>query len=288
MFDGGDPLWEEKRERTKAEAWIDIINMAAYRDHSRPVGNERVEIKRGEFLGSVRYLAHRWHWSNKKVWGFLNSMQSEKWKRIRKQRETQHGFVYLVVNYDIYNPPANNTETPKETPVDTAQETPRKHQGNTEETNINNVKEVKEVKKTNYSDEFEIAWGIYPSRGIHSNPKKPAWVRWQMRLKGGATVTQLIQAVKAYCRECHNNHLYGTTTVMMAQTFFGPNARWEEYYEKYQGNTEKENKIVEDLQPVPEMTDEDWEKQKEIIHETTQQLKERQHGESDNNSRSKG
>ena len=143
MFDGGDKLWEEKRTRTKAEAWIDLIQLANWRAGRMLVGNDAIELQRGEFLASVRYLSRRWHWSTKKCWAFLKMLEGPKWKRIRKQRTTPQGNIYLIVNYDSYQTPGNTHKTDEGNTKGDSKETPRKHLGN----ETNTVKQLRSENK---------------------------------------------------------------------------------------------------------------------------------------------
>lgn len=95
-----DRFWNEPREFSRWEAWEWMIQAAAWKDHKRPVGMTVVELRRGEFLGSIRYLADAWGWTVKRVRVFLDLVCEM--DRIRAQRETRHGTVYLLVNYDAY------------------------------------------------------------------------------------------------------------------------------------------------------------------------------------------
>lgn len=101
--DQGDPLWHEKRARSKWEAWIDVIQLAAWKKSRYPTGHGVVELNRGEFVASRRYLARRWRWTEKAVRVWLANLQ--KGARIRAQRDEQAGTVYLIVKYDYYQSP---------------------------------------------------------------------------------------------------------------------------------------------------------------------------------------
>ena len=100
MFDGHDKFWEEKRPRTKAEAWIDLIQLANWKNGEMVVNNIVVELKRGEFLASLRYLSRRWGWSKNKVRGFLKTC--ENMGQIKGRHSSQAGTTYLIVNYSGY------------------------------------------------------------------------------------------------------------------------------------------------------------------------------------------
>lgn len=95
-----DPLWQERREYSRWEAWEDMIQLSAWAPHRRFLDDEIIVLERGEFLGSLRFLATRWVWTIKRVRTFLIWCVAD--DRIRAQREAQHGTVYLLVNYEKY------------------------------------------------------------------------------------------------------------------------------------------------------------------------------------------
>lgn len=99
-FFAEDPFWTEAREFSRAEAWLDVVQRAAWRPYRQVVKGAVVELERGEFLASLRFLVDAWGWGIKKVRLFLASLQEM--DRIRAQRETHWGTVYLVVNYEHY------------------------------------------------------------------------------------------------------------------------------------------------------------------------------------------
>lgn len=47
-------------------------------------------------------------------------------------------------------------------------------------------------------DQFEIFWRAYPSRGSHSNPKKPARVKFEAAVKRGADPAAIVRGARAY------------------------------------------------------------------------------------------
>lgn len=79
-----------------------------------------------------------------------------------------------------------------------------------------------------YPHEFEIVWTIMPKRDLN-NPKKAAFKAWKARLKEGVSQADLESAARAYYGYCKQKGIIGTDKVMMAQTFFGPNERWEAF-----------------------------------------------------------
>lgn len=108
-----DSFWNEEREFSKWEAWEWTIQAAAWKDHSRVVGMSVVELRRGEFLASLRFLSEAWRWSIKRVRNWL--VLVTEMGRIRAQRETHAGTVYLLVNYDTYQSTPTQEGTQKGT-----------------------------------------------------------------------------------------------------------------------------------------------------------------------------
>jgi hypothetical protein len=112
VFDAaaGDELWKEKRKFSRWEAWVDLIQMAAWKQHTRLVRGERVVVPRGHFFASIRFLADRWQWSKDRARGFLielatglhNPRETPNATRIETVNETLNGTLYRIVNYDTY------------------------------------------------------------------------------------------------------------------------------------------------------------------------------------------
>lgn len=98
--DHGDPWWLEPRVFSRWEAWVDVIQMACFSAYKYVTKLCVLTLERGEFVASRRYLASRWKWTEKRVRHWLQS--AEKGARLRAQRETPVGTVYLIVNYDTY------------------------------------------------------------------------------------------------------------------------------------------------------------------------------------------
>ena len=72
-------LWtEEPRTLSKAEAFLDLLPLAAFTRSKKVVGNGIIELERGQICGSERYLADRWKWSTKKVRAFLTLLEADR------------------------------------------------------------------------------------------------------------------------------------------------------------------------------------------------------------------
>lgn len=106
-----DAFWNEVRPRTKAEAWIDCIQLASWKARRYSIGLATEELQRGEFQASVRFLAKRWRWGKHVVEKFLEV--AKKGGRLVVQREGQGGTVYLLVNYERYQGADENGGHPR-------------------------------------------------------------------------------------------------------------------------------------------------------------------------------
>ena len=128
------PFWREERPYSHFEAWFDLISTARYakgefEDIISGVGV--VKIQRGELVGSVRYLAKRWNWGEKKVRCFLKRLKDL--DQIKTHQRAHPGAqpitIITLVNYDSYNSHKEHEDTPKGTPKDAR----RAHEGHKEE-----------------------------------------------------------------------------------------------------------------------------------------------------------
>lgn len=88
-------------------------------------------------------------------------------------------------------------------------------------------KPKREVKRSvsDYSPEFEEIWQIYPKR-TGSNPKRSAYIAYQARIKAGETLSVLRDGVVAYRAFCDAKGDTGSSYVMQAVRFFGPNKEY--------------------------------------------------------------
>lgn len=77
-----------------------------------------------------------------------------------------------------------------------------------------------------YSEEFEIAWSIYPIRD-GSNPKNKAFANWNARLSEGVSLESLINGTKNYRAHCDAKGKTGSPYVMQATRFFGTEREFE-------------------------------------------------------------
>lgn len=150
-------LWCEERIYSRFEAWLDLIQSARFEDTKQLIGNRFIEVKRGQILASLRFLAGRWQWSTKKVNSFLDLLIQD--KMIIKETPKETGqTVITICNYDKYNSQIIQEETEKKQQGNT-KETPRKQQGN---------KVNKDKKENNIGDSDEsLVYGTSQPHAEH-------------------------------------------------------------------------------------------------------------------------
>lgn len=93
-----------------------------------------------------------------------------------------------------------------------------------------------------YQQEFEEhIWPVYPKRN-GGNPKKPALKAYRASRKRGNSFEDIRAGLGKYINYVKASGKVGSELVMQAQTFFGPNDRWNDDY----GNPQANGRIVED------------------------------------------
>lgn len=130
-----NPLWEDK-PFARGQAWIDLLLMANHKDNQTLFDGKIIEVKRGEKITSLRFLAERWGWSRTKVMSFLEVLESA--EMLSFQSDTKKT-VIKVLNYSKYQGFGDDSPNKKAT------EKPQKgHRNDTEMTQKdtnNNVKQ---------------------------------------------------------------------------------------------------------------------------------------------------
>ncbi|MFW5790574.1 MAG: DnaD domain protein [Bacillota bacterium] len=92
-------LWNNEKEFDERSAWIDLLLMVNYQDKKFQMGNELVNVKRGERITSQRKLAERWKWSRTKVRKFLELLERD--GMIELERTSKRTRV-KACNFDLY------------------------------------------------------------------------------------------------------------------------------------------------------------------------------------------
>ncbi|ATO28656.1 Replication protein O [Bacillus atrophaeus] len=166
-------IYQEKRKFSKYEAWLDLLMMASHKDNKFVLGNELYEVKRGQFISSIRKLGERWSWSNTKVTQFLDLLRKD--KMIDFKKDTKKTLI-TIVNYGVYH----DSEEEKKTVIE--------HENDTKATqkhtikNDKNVKNEKNIKPSRLKYEIcDMENAEYLFKEIFKNnpdAKKPNLEKW--------------------------------------------------------------------------------------------------------------
>lgn len=105
--------------------------------------------------------------------------------------------------------------------------------------------------KSDYTEEFELAWREYPKRA-GGNSKADAFKAWTARIKSGATPQELTDGVRRYAAYVTASGKLNTQYVKQTSTFFGPSKHYEESWE-FAASAEKRdpNRISQPDKKIP-------------------------------------
>ncbi len=83
----------------KTHAWIDLLLLAKYKPCYTFVRGVKIRLEVGQVCVSIRELAKRWRWSEKRVRGFLIHLENEGMVGTQKSNVTT---IVSVLNYEFY------------------------------------------------------------------------------------------------------------------------------------------------------------------------------------------
>ncbi|MBR8725434.1 hypothetical protein [Bacteroides pyogenes] len=111
-------LWNEARTFSVCEAWLDLIQSARFDATPRKVsiGGREVICARGQYPASIRHLAKRWKWTERRVRTFLSHLKKEEMITIQVEQGIS---LITLCKYDEYN----SSDTANDTVSDTANDT---------------------------------------------------------------------------------------------------------------------------------------------------------------------
>lgn len=218
--------WAEKRKFSRIEAQIDLLQSASYTD-GRVIhcATGDVELKRGQLLTSMRYLADRWMWSTATVYRYLQTLRNAPRNSIRIQIETtvETGKTLITIcDFDRWYFEMPNCETADETDVETAHETPdetlieRKY-SNTERNKDNNtpvndnVGGMGGVPDVNKAREL-LAWIAANVPGVARMPEPLTEQNavWMVRRYDVEDIRRIIATMQSKGAHLRNSNAYAT------------------------------------------------------------------------------
>lgn len=167
-------LYVEKRNFSKFEAWIDLLMRANHKDTKVLLGSELIEVKRGQFITSVRKLCEEWNWSNTKVINFLKLLEKDGMIAYKSDAKKT---VITIVNYGFYH--SSEIEKTTQERHENDARTTQEHTENNDNNDNNDKKDMSRSKLKFETHHFKLAELLF--REIkRNNPKakKPNLENW--------------------------------------------------------------------------------------------------------------
>lgn len=176
-------LYQDKRKFSRFEAWVDLLLMVNHDDSKVVLGNEIIEVKRGQRITSIRQLCEKWGWSNTKVTQFLKLLQNDGMIEVKSDTKKT---IITVVNYDFYQ----GREDAK-----TTENRHKNDDGQTQKHTNKNDKNVKNDKEILKKEEEENPIALYEKNFYPLTPMQmeSLW-KWVDDFNGNKKV--ICQAIK--------------------------------------------------------------------------------------------
>ena len=136
--------------------WIDLLLLASYEDNKTLLGNHITEVKRGQVIASLRFLAERWNASKDKINAFLKLLVQDGMIIRESDKNTT---LITICNYESYQDIPEDSETPLRHLQDTS-ETPSRQ--------TKEIQEIQEIYNTNSArtHEEKVSWDASRERGF--------------------------------------------------------------------------------------------------------------------------
>lgn len=113
-------IWSSNEPFDMRSAWIDLLMLANHDNATIIFDGQPLEIKRGQYLTSVRKLSLRWGWGNEKTLKYLRLLEN---LQMIKKNSNKRRTLLTIENYDVYQntPNTNRTQTEQRPNTDQAQ-----------------------------------------------------------------------------------------------------------------------------------------------------------------------
>lgn len=151
------------QDAEKFRAFVDLIQLARWKDEKLLIGNDVVTVPRGSYYTSELKLAERWSWSRKKTREFLKLLENEK---MLTKKGTTKGTMLTIENYRFYQDEGTTKSTSKEHQKNNEgyiKGTSKEHQKNNEGYTKEEIKEIKEIKEGEERKEGKENTTVLPS-----------------------------------------------------------------------------------------------------------------------------
>lgn len=212
-------IYDEKRKFSKYEAWLDMLMMANHKEAKFVLGNELVELKKGEFVTSELKLMERWDWGKAKLRSFLDLLEKD--EMIVKKSDRKKTTI-TICNYCVYHdyetenrpqadreqtdsrPRADTNKNNKEQPIITKNDKER----------INNTSSPKQV-YDEASVPYQLALRLYQNILVNNpNHKKPNLQTWANEVRLMVERDKRTEAEIIYLMDWVQNDSFWKTNIL--------------------------------------------------------------------------
>lgn len=171
---------------TEREAFMWLVSEAAWKPYTKRVGSHVVEVRRGQVVASVRFMAEAWKWSKSRVGRFLDRL---------KNRDTigtdarDSITVITICNYDKFQ--IGKPEAGQQRDSNAGQQRDKLESSETEDLSISGAR----VLTLDHKAEFRTAfWPLYP----HKVGKVRAEKAFLKARKSGAELQDILDGLRRY------------------------------------------------------------------------------------------
>lgn len=179
------------QDAEKFKWWIDMLFLASFETNKTVVKNQIIEVKRGQFLGSISFFMSRWKISKERVITFLKMLQAE--GMIDKKTDKNLTLI-TICNYESYQ------DVPDNLPDKKSDYYPDNLPDNLPDT----TKEGKEIKEINIQanraytrEENALVWDASKEQGFYQTFKGQG-AAIPMATKTGRRASEILQLLDVY------------------------------------------------------------------------------------------
>lgn len=130
------------QDAEKFRAFVDLIQLARWKDEKLLIGNDLMTIPRGSYYTSELKLAEKWGWSRNKTRDYLKLLESE---HMITKKGTTKGTMLTIENYRLYQDEGTTKSTSNQQQKNikkTLEGTSKKHQKNIKRYTKEEIKEI--------------------------------------------------------------------------------------------------------------------------------------------------
>lgn len=157
-------IWQDSQ---KLKWWLDIILLANHKDNKFLLGNELMQLERGELHTSELKLAERWGVSKTTVRRFLKLLEDDGMIELKKSKKGTTLKVSNYSNYQDFSEEEKTIKKPQKNHKKTIEEPQRNHTVYTNNNEKNDKNEKKYINNKEEVNPIEVYQNnIYPMPGV--------------------------------------------------------------------------------------------------------------------------